>query len=183
MGGTNSSIISSAFKDYKLYVQDKTEDTLREWCDDLLRFALEERLKKPQAHNFTGNLLNSIVIGLYRGGVCVYACYSAGNVPKAIRPKMSGPRKKRRYVFRPTDYEGVKESKYMPEVTTNKGYGADDAENFLMSYKPKYRCLFEIVVAYTVEYAEWVEMKRKTTGIILTNSRAETTGLTFMERN
>jgi len=181
MDGTNSAIINSAVRDYKLYIQDKTEETLREWCDDLVTTAVRERLKEPKAHNFTGNLLNSIVAGLYRGGTCVYAVYAAGNIPMAIRPKMSGPRK-RSYVFRPNDYDGAKASKYRPEVPTDKGYGADDAERFLMSYKPKFRCMFEIVVAYTVEYAEWVEQKRSTTGVILTHENALRTGLTFMQR-
>ena len=181
MGGTNGAIINAAVRDYKLYIQDKTEETLIEWCDDLLTTAVRARLKNPEAHNFTGNLLNSIVVGLYRGSTCVYAVYAAGNIPKAIRPKMSGPRK-RSYVFRPNDYDGATASRYRPEVPTDKGYGADDAERFLMSYKPKFRCMFEIVVAYTVEYAEWVEQKRSTTGILNTHSNARTVGLTFMQR-
>ena len=92
---------------------------------------------------------------------------------------MSGPRK-RSYVFRP-DYEGVNGSKYRPEVPTDRGWGADDAEKFLLSYKPQGRNMFDIVIAYPVEYATWVEQNRGTTGILQTYSYADKTGVTFMK--
>ena len=130
-------------------------------------------------HNFTGNLLNSIVVCLYREKSPTIAYFSSSLVPEAIRPKMSGPRR-RAYVFRP-DYDGVYGSKYRPEVKTNKGWGRDDAENFFESYIPNGRNLFDIVVAYTVEYADWVNQQRGTTGILETWKEAKSTGMTFME--
>lgn len=178
MAGTNKDILDKAFKDYRLYICDKTEDTLREWCDDLLYNAVKWRKMNPEAHNFTGNLLNSIVVGLYRDGTCVYACYAAGQVPRAIRPKMTA----RRYAYHfRRDYDRVENTKYRAEVETDKGWGADDAERFLMSYKPDGRNLFDIVVAYTVEYADWVNIHRGTTGIMQTWQQAKVSGMTFMQ--
>ena len=178
MAGTNKDILDQAFKDYELYICDKTEDTLREWCDDLLYNAVKWRVKNPEAHNFTGNLLNSIVVGLYRERACVYACYAAGQVPKAIRPKMTA----RRYAYHfRWDYDKAQNTRYKAEVQTDRGWGEEDAEKFVMSYKPDGHNLFDIVVAYTVEYADWVNMQRGTTGIMQTWQQAKISGMTFMQ--
>ena len=40
--------------------------------------------------------------------------------------------------------------------------------------------LFDIVVAYPVEYASWVEKQRSTTGILQTYAYAERVGTTFL---
>lgn len=179
MAGTNKHILEQAFKDYRKYILDVTENELRKWCFGMLESAIRFREQNPLAHNFTGNLLNSIVVCLYREKSPVIAYFSSSLVPEAIRPKMSGPRR-RAYVFRP-DYEGVYGSKYRPEVKTNKGWGRDDAEKFFESYIPNGRNLFDIVVAYTVEYADWVNQQRGTTGILETWKEAKKTGMEFME--
>lgn len=178
MAGTNAAILDKGFKDYYKYICDTTEKELREYCADLLEGAIKWRMVNPEAHNFTGNLLNSIVIGLYREKMPVIAFLSSGKVKAALYPKMS-ERKKRRYVFRP-DYDGASVSKYMPEVKTNKGWGRDDATKFFESYTPGGNNLFDIVVAYTVEYADWVDMQRGTTGIMQTWQQAKVSGMTFM---
>ena len=41
--------------------------------------------------------------------------------------------------------------------------------------------LFDIVVAYPVEYGNWVEMKRGTTGILRTYAHAEKVGVTYLK--
>lgn len=175
----NADIIKEGFKNYRKYILDATERELKKYCWGLLNSAITSRERNDRAYNYTGNLLNSIVVCLYRKGQPVIAYFSSSLVPEAIYPKMSGPRK-RSYVFRP-DYEGVYDSKYRPTVPTNKGWGKDDAERFFEEYTPRGRNMFDIVVAYTVEYAEWVEVQRQTTGIIDTYDDAKRVGLTFMQ--
>ena len=179
MAGTTKDILDKAFKDYYKYICDTAEKELREWCDGLLDSAIKWRMTDPAAHNFTGNLLNSIVICLYREKSPVVAFFSSGRVRAALYPKMS-LRHKRRYVFRP-DYDGKSESRYLPEVETNRGWGRDDAVKFFESYSPDGDNLFDIVVAYTTEYAEWVQLERGTTGAITTWAEAKHTGMTFMQ--
>ena len=178
MAGTNEQIISQALKDYEKYILNTTERELRTWCWNLLEEAIRWRQSIPDAHNFTGNLLNSIVVCLYREKSPVIAYFASSLVPEAIHPKMS-VRKRRAYYFRP-DYEG-QESKYRPEVKTNKGWGKDDAQKFFERYVPDGNNLFDIVVAYTVEYADWVQMERGTTGILQTRWNAKMTGAQFMQ--
>lgn len=179
MAGTNKQILDQAFKNYRKYILDTAEGELRQWCWKMLESAIRYRESNPEAWNYTGNLLNSIVVCLYREKSPVIAYFSSSLVPEAIQPKMSGPRR-RAYVFRP-DYEGVYGSRYRPEVPTNRGWGKDDAENFFESYIPTGRNLFDIVVAYTVEYANWVQQARGTTGILQTWQDAKDTGVTFMQ--
>lgn len=178
MAGTNKEILEKGFKDYYKYICDTAEKELREWCWDLLTSAIRWRESNPQAHNFTGNLLNSIVVCLYRENNPVIAYFSSSLVGEAIRPKMR-QRTRRSYVFNP-DYDGAF-SKYRPEVQTNGGWGRDDAERFFESYTPRENNLFDIVVAYTVEYADWVNQQRGTTGIMQTWQQAKVTGMTFMQ--
>lgn len=175
MEGTEQAI-RKGFADYKKYILDTTERELRTWCWDLLNAAIRWREGNMRAHNFTGNLLNSIVVCLYRNGKPVIAYFSASLVGEAIYPKMSAPG---RYLFS-RDYEGAR-SRYRPEVETDRGWGKADAEAFFENYSPRGRNLFDIVVAYTVEYAGFVEQERQTTGALQTWNTAKTTGLQFME--
>lgn len=171
-----SQAISKGFTDYKQYILRTTEKELRQWCWELLNAAIQWREKNTRAHNFTGNLLNSITVCLYRRNSPVIAYYSSSLVPEAIRPKMSAP--KRSYFKR--DYEGAR-SVYKPEVVTNRGWGKDDAEAFFESYSPRGNNLFDIVVAYTTEYAGFIEYERQTTGALQTWQQARNTGINFME--
>ncbi len=153
------------------------ENELKKWCSRLLDAAIMARQRNPEAHNFTGNLLNSIVVCLYRNRKPVMAWYAADRVPKAIMPKMRKRQRKR--IFFKTDYDG-EESAYLPTVETNGGWGYEDAQEFFETYTPKGNYLFDIVVAYPVEYANWVQMHRATTGILNTWAYAERTGRTFL---
>ena len=85
----------------------------------------------------------------------------------------------RKRIFFKRDYDG-EESAYLPTIETNGGWGKDDAQEFFESYKPKGNNLFDVVVAYTVEYANWVQMERGTAGILQTLQYAERTGKQFM---
>lgn len=176
----NIKIVADAFKDFDKKIQEKTERRLRTWCKDLVTAAVRFRLGDPEAHNFTGNLLNSIVVCLYKNSEPLEAFFAAdeGNVKSAIMRKMSS--RNRPYTFTRGDYEG-RPSKYTATVPTDKGWGIDDARNFFWSFSPNRGNVYDIVVAYTVEYANWVETQRKTTNYLITLSYARQTGATFME--
>ncbi len=165
----------NAYKDNVIIPE--MEKALKKWCRDILNAAILARQRNPQAHNFTGNLLNSIVVCLYRERKPVIAYYASDLVPEAIQPKMR--MRVRRRVFFKKDYDG-EESAYLPTIQTNGGWGKDDAQEFFETYRPKGNYLFDIVVAYPVEYANWVQQHRATTGILNTLSYAERTGRTFM---
>lgn len=175
----NKATIQKAVENYKNQVIIPTmEAELKKWCSHILDAAIMVRQRNPKAHNFTGNLLNSIVVCLYKNGRPIIAYFSSDIVPEAIMPKMKKRLRKR--VFFKRDYDG-EESAYLPTIETNGGWGKDDAQEFFESYKPKGNNLFDIVVAYTVEYANWVQMERGTAGILNTYAYAERTGKTFLK--
>lgn len=146
------------------------------FCNTLCGMAIQYRFSNPDAHNFTGNLLNSIIVCLYKRRSPVYACYAAGSVRKTISVKMTA--RKKPYHFTP-DYEG-EESSYSADVKTNQGWGEDDARDFFQAFRPSGNELFDIVVAYPVEYGKWVEMERATTGIVETYEYAMKYGLKLL---
>lgn len=174
----NKATIQKAVENYKNQVIIPTmEAELKKWCSHILDAAIMARQRNPKAHNFTGNLLNSIVVCLYKNRQPVMAWYAHDRVPEAIMPKMRKRLRKR--IFFKRDYDG-EESAYLPTVETNGGWGYEDAQEFFETYTPKGNYLFDIVVAYPVEYGEWVQMQRATTGILNVWSFAERTGRTFM---
>jgi len=175
MAGTNAAQAQKTLEEYRKSILDEIESRCIKFCDHLCESAIEFRQSAPLKHNFTGNLLNSIVVCLYREKMPVYAAYAAERVAKAIHVKMTYPRT---YGFNP-DYDGAK-SKYRPEVQTNEGFGEDDAREFFQSYRPMGKCLFDIVVAYPVEYGEWVQEHRGTTGILAAYDHTEKVGTTWL---
>lgn len=175
----NKAVITKAVEDYKNRVIIPTmEARLKSWCSQILDASLLARQRDPKAHNFTGNLLNSIVVCLYRNKEPVMAWFASDRVPEAIVPKMKKRQRKR--VFFSRDYDGT-ESAYLPTVETNGGWGKDDAQNFFENYVPKGNNLFDVVIAYPVEYADWVQMHRATTGILNAYQYVERTGMRFMK--
>ena len=171
-------VINKAFKDFKKEIVEVTRAELNKWCWDILESAIRARENNPNAHDFTGNLLNSIVVCLYENGEPYVPYFAADLVPSAIRPKMK-KRLRKRVFFNP-DYSGAK-SAYLPTIDTNGGWGRDDANKFFASYRPQGRNMFDIVVAYTVEYADWVDTQRKTTGFLETKKFALRTGVQFLQ--
>lgn len=174
----NKKVIDEAFKSFEKQIIDTAETELKKYCWKLLQEAIIARQQNPGAHNFTGNLLNSIVVCLYRERKPVIAYYASDLVPEAIRPKMN-LRIRRRVFFNP-DYDGEK-SAYLPKVKTDGGWGKDDAREFFSEYIPSGSNLFDIVVGYTVEYAEWVQYQRATTGYVRSLQYAESLGRTFLQ--
>lgn len=178
MSATNKAVIHKAFADYRKQILDEVEIRCRKFCTDLCQEAINARQNTDGAHNFTGNLLNSIVVCLYREREPINAYYAAQYVPKAIQVKMR-ERKRKSYRFNP-DYDGDK-SHYLPTVQTNGGWGEDDARNFFQNYTPKGKNLFDIVIAYPVEYANWIEIKRGTTGIMRAYSWSEQVSVQYLK--
>lgn len=180
MAHNNDAIIDRAFKEFENKIHDTVRKHLSEWCKELVSAAVRMRLGDPKAHNFTGNLLNSIVVCLYENRNPIQAFYAAeqGNVKSAIMHKMTA--RKRPYSFyRTGDYEG-KQSKYTATIPTDEGFGIEDAKEFFSSFRPEGRNMFDVVVAYTVEYADWVQLQRNTTGFLESLAYAKKTGMTFM---
>lgn len=135
---------------------------------------------RPLAHDFTGNLLNSIVVCLYRERKPILAWYAYESIDNAIAPKMTAPK---RYWFE-SDYQNTESAyhyKSPAEVETDMGFGENDAKRFFMGYKPKGKNMFDIIVAYTTEYAEWVEMHRHTTGVLRAYENAGKIAITTLK--
>lgn len=173
--------LDRTFKNFEKQIMDVGRDRLKLWCKDLVKAAVKMRLEDPKAHNFTGNLLNSIVVCLYENGKPLEAFYAAedGRVKSAIMPKMTA-RERPYSFFSSGDYEGNR-SVYKAEVSTNGGWGIDDAKEFFASFKPEGRNSFDVVVAYSVDYADWVQIKRNTTGFLETLGYAKKTAVQFLE--
>lgn len=178
---SNATVINQAFKDFEKTIHDVTRKRLQKWCGNLVKNAIKMRLGDPKAHNFTGNLLNSILVCLYENGNPTDVWYAADepNVRTAIRVKMTR-RNKPYYFTKSGDYEG-KPSKFIADVETDKGWGIDDAKAFYASFRPQGNNMFDIVVGYAVEYADFVQQQRKTTGILETMGYAYHSGMTFMQ--
>lgn len=173
MAGTNVKIVKSAFRDFEREMDEVVYNRLFAWCEQILGLAIEFRERDRNAHNFTGNLLNSIVVILYtntrnRRNTADFF-FATEEVRPAIAPKMSsvtsrGGKRKNLYHFHP-DYD-QRDSKFRPTVPVNGRWGYEDATRFASNYKPSMNVPFTIVLAYTVEYAEFIEQQRHTAGYI-----------------
>lgn len=169
-------LVNNAFEKYRKQIEDEIEKRCRDFCAELCKAAVDFRLKKAAvgAHNFTGNLINSIVVVLYRQGKPIHASYANDIMPKAIQFKMTASHG--RYIFF-RDYDGVEHTRYVPEIETNEFFGLDDAMYVAQNYKPAGRNMFDILVAYTTEYAEYVG---ENTGILTTYAHAQHVGIEFL---
>lgn len=170
-------LVNKAFEEYRKQMDDEIEKRCRSFCAELCEAAVRFRLNNVEAHNFTGNLINSIVVALYRQGKPIHASYANDAMPKAIQFKMTASHGK--YYFR-RDYDNAEHTVYVPDVETDEFLGLDDAMYVAQSYKPTGHNMFDILVAYSTEYAEFVERERQTTGIINTYAHAEKVGVQFL---
>ena len=169
-------LVDKAFKKYRKQMEDELEKRCRDFCAELCKAAVKFRQEGP-GHNYTGNLINSIVVVLYRQGKPIHASYANDIIPEAIQFKMTASHKK--YVFK-RDYDGEEHTVYLPELETNELLGLDDAMYVAQNYKPAGRNMFDILVAYSTEYAEFVESQRQATGIIKTYAHAQHVGIEFL---
>lgn len=177
MSATNAQIVHRAIEDYRKKIFDEVEKRCRKFCSDLCQAAITAREENLVAHNFTGNLITSIVVCLYREREPINAYYAAQYLPKAIHVKMTT--RKYGYRFKP-DYDGVN-SKYRPEIETDRGWGVNDAKRFFRNYTPKGKNLFDIVIVYPVEYANWIEIERGSTGIMQAYDWSERVGVQYLK--
>ena len=168
----NRTIVKRAFSEFYQEMNNRIYDELDKFCQNLLLEAvIANRRGAPGAHQFTGNLINSIVVIMFDkdGGIQTnYFAYDRLKNP--IRREMSsrttrGTVRKNAVHFSP-DWQNTPESIYKPEVVTDRSLGPDDAKSFASSWTPTTGAPFEICVAYTSEYAGWVEEHRKTTGFV-----------------
>lgn len=179
MSASNETILRKGIEDFRKQQYDKLEKKLIRYCGTLLTQAINARLSADKAHNFTGNLINSIVVGLFREGnlVMFVTPGQEQGIDRPIMKKMSYPFK---YFFSETkkktkgghhsvglDWDQTHPSSYYkPEMKTNLIWGFTDAKRFINTYPADKNVAFQIVVGYTTEYASFVESKRGTTGYL-----------------
>lgn len=179
MAGVNAKVVEKAFDGYAKHIEKITYGRLDSWCVEILRSAVRFRINQPDGHNFTGNLINSICVLLYRkstGTKTTYFAYDKAGIKLPIRREISGlnARKKQRrnrIWFRP-DWEGEQSAlKGSNLIATDQSWGQNDAHAFATWWTPEHpECDFVICVAYTSEYASFVEHERQTTGYLETES-------------
>lgn len=184
MYGINPKQAALKVKAYKEAIIQEIENRCSKYIEQLLDAAIKYRLTNPDAYDFTGNLVNSICVGLWRENKLVKAVYSSDKVPKAVWSKATAMydadgNPVRHYLA--YDYSGGVDTWLTAEVNTNRGWGKTDAMMFINSYIPNSGMLFDIAVAYTTEYALFVERVRKTTGILNTYMDAEALAFRTLE--
>ena len=162
---SNRNVITKAFASFRDQIASEVRHQLNVVGQNLLSKAITARLNAKEGHDYTGNLVNSIVVVLYDEGEIV-SVFSPGDT-FSLRPPISGKMtaRKRPYFFR-KDWSGSVFTKYVADVDTDRGFAAQDIENFLHTNRPSYTQGYCLTVAYTVEYADWVESMRQTTGFL-----------------
>jgi len=65
-------------------------------------------------------------------------------------------------------------------IPTDNSYGFHDAARFFGAWSPTTGKDFEVCVAYTAEYAKFVEAERQTTGFLETMGYAEYTAVNYV---
>ena len=177
MSGINS-MIKSAFSEFKSDIENSIEQNCKTFCEALVKKAIQERESAKGKHNITGNLINSIVVCLYKKSKPVIAYYSSSSLPHPIARKMTTSHGK--YTFDKT-WDGKDDYEFKPQRDTDEGFGQEDAEEFFSSYRPNGNNMFDIVVAYPVEYADFIETTRGTAGFMRTLQYADEIGIKFLQ--
>ena len=141
-------------------------------CQNILLRAVKFRLglAYTKGHNYTGNLINSIVVILYDDGE-ISNIWTAGEDGQIKKPKFQKMTARKKKYYYSNDYSNVS-SRYKAEVPTNRGVADEDIESFINTNEPSIKKGWSITVAYTVEYASWVEQEHGTTGYLLTQKFA-----------
>lgn len=163
----NRKIVRQAFKDFAKQIDDEVQRETELLAQNLIYYAIKQRESSPGKHDFTGNLLNSFVSAVYKDKSLTKAFFSGETGIRSPRYyEMTASHKGNGHYHFKIDYEG-KESNYTADIETLRRKGIDDAYEFISTYTPKING-FVLVVAYTTEYADFVEQQRKTTGFLST---------------
>lgn len=137
------------------------------FAQNIIYKAIEYRRKNPAKHDYTGNLLNSIVAAVYQNKELKKAIFSGETGIRQPRYyEMTASHNGNGHYHFEVDYEG-KRSNYSAAIETLRRKGMDDAYEFISTYTPNING-FVVVVAYTTDYADFVEMQRGTTGYLST---------------
>lgn len=191
MGGINRTIVEKAFKGYSEHIDKVVYDRLDKWCAEIIREAVFERMlmSRTEGYNITGNLINSICVILYRKSTNMKTSYFADQtgVKPAVRRELSALNtrgRRRSYRIRVKDWSGnmiaVNPNNLIP---TDESFGIQDAHQFASVWYPRNDSDFVICVAYTSEYASFVEHQRQTTGFLETMSFVGKTAVEWVGLN
>lgn len=191
MVGTNRSIVEKAFKGYAEHIDKVVYNRLDQWCEQILREAVFERmmLSRTNGYNITGNLINSICVILYRKSLNQKTSYFAEQtgLKPAVRRELTALNtrgRRRSYRIRVRDWSG-KSITVNPDnlIPTDESFGIQDAHQFASMWYPRNDSDFVICVAYTSEYASFVEHQRQTTGFLETMSFVGQTAVEWVGLN
>lgn len=125
-------------------------------------------------HNYTGNFVNAIGVGIYYYGAFqrgYYASQELGKPPVMGKMTTKKSGQGREYKFSVDqghpDYQG-EDSSYIAEIQTDKKkINQRMVEDVLRSIKTRNKDGYSIILAYAVEYAEYIENIRSSTGLAL----------------
>jgi hypothetical protein len=173
----------------------QVESEVRSKCITLARQVLQRALYYREqlvasdiGHNYTGNFINSIVCGVWENGANISMLLGSkivGKSPIMSKMTLKKDNSPRRYRFgeefknsmKSTDSypKGVNgpdwddaTSTFLTSVKTNTSKsGMQDARDFISNFKPSVRKGYAIALGYPVEYAEFMEKLRASTGLAL----------------
>jgi len=192
MAGINVHIVEKAFKDFSISIENQLFKTLDKWCEQILRQAIRERMlicQSGEGYNITGNLINSICVLLYRKSNNTKTYYFADEtgLKPAVRRELTALNRRgvrRSYRIRVKDWSG-NQIRVNPDnlIPTDESFGINDAHKFASMWYPSFESDFVICVAYTSEYANFVEYARMTTGFLETENFVERTAVEWIGLN
>ena len=181
MADSNKVIVNRAFKAFGKIMDEKSLKWVENYAQSILYKAIDFRRNSPIGHDYTGNLLNSIVCAVYLDKKFKRAFFSGESGIRQPRYyEMTASHNGNGRYFFEIDYSG-KRSWYKAEVETLRRKGLDDAYEFLSTYNPD-KDGFLVVLAYTTEYANFIEQIRPTTtGYLNTRKYAEKLGMVYFQ--
>lgn len=192
MAGINAQIVEKAFKGYADHMDKVIYNALDKWCEQIIRQAIRERMLLVQSgagYNITGNLINSICVIIYRKSNNTKTSYFADEtgLKPAVRRELSAYNRygvRRKYRMKVTDWSG-KQIVVHPDalVESDESFGVTHAHQFASMWYPSFDCDFVICVAYTSDYATFVEAARMTTGFLETENFVERTAVEWVGLN
>lgn len=176
--------------------KNQVDSEVRTKCVTLARQVLQRALYYREqlvayniGHNFTGNFVNSIVCGVWENGANISMLLGSkfvGHAPIMAKMTTRKDGKGRTYIYGQALKENIKKkhpdayvvhpgpdfddslsSYYATEKTNTKLVGDANALDFIKKFHPSIRKGFVIALGYPVEYAEFIEKLRASTGLAL----------------